>query len=57
MAKTRTEPLGVDVRADLMRKLRARRDTTGVTIRRLVEAALEEALNKPYYVESAEKSA
>ena len=56
MAKERTEPLGVDIPATLYKRLRARRDTTGMTIKRIVAAALEEHLSKPFYVDVSEKA-
>ena len=55
MAKERTVPLGVDIPETLYKKLRARRDTTGCTIKHLVADALRVALDKPYYVDETAK--
>lgn len=48
MAKERMEDLGVSIPAAIGKKLRARRDTTGMTIKRIVAEALSEHLEKPY---------
>jgi hypothetical protein len=57
MAKERTVPLGVDIPEVLHKKLRARRDTTGLTIKRIVADALREALDKPYCIDGQQRSA
>jgi hypothetical protein len=55
MAKERMEPLAVAIPAVLFKRLRARRDTTGVTIKRIVADALRSELDKPYCVDGAEQ--
>ena len=55
MAKERTVPLGVDIPETVMKKLHARRDTTGLKIKRIVADALREHLDKPYFVDEAGK--
>lgn len=56
MAKERMVPLGCDIPEALHKRLRAKRDTTGLTIKRIVADALRVELDKPYYVGERDKA-